>query len=136
MGADFLITALVIDRGRAPDFDAARAAIEAVTSAQIEEPEEFWDHDPATDAGLAEIRSRLRESLSDLEAALQRSRELASLELRGATVHLTGGLSTGEAPTELFESFSRLYAVPVVLAAAGFEVEPESPEGLNNFLRL
>lgn len=129
MGADLLLTALVIETGRAPDFDAARIAIEAVTSAQIEVPDEFWDEDPDSDVGLEAIRHELRNSLDDLEAALQQSRELASLELRGATVYLTGGMSWGDAPTELFDTFTRLLAVPVVLAAAGFAVEAEGRDG-------
>lgn len=124
MGADLLITALVIESGRTPDFDASRAAIETVSSSQIEIPDEFWDHDPDTDAGLGAIRGELRDSLGELEAALQQSRELASFELRGVTVYLTGGMSWGDAPTELFETFSRLWAVPAVLVAAGFEVTP------------
>jgi hypothetical protein len=122
MGADLLITALVIERGRVPDFDAARVTIESVTSAEIEIPDEFWELESETKEGLAEIRSQLRDSLDDLEAALQQSRELAWLQLCGAGVYLTGGLSTGDAPTHLFETFTRLLAVPVVLAAAGFEV--------------
>jgi hypothetical protein len=122
MGADLLITALVIDQDRAPDFDAAHAAINSVSAEQVEFPDEFWDHDPETDSGLDAIRHELRASLSDLEASLQQSRELASLSIRGATIYLTGGLSSGDAPTELFETISRLWAVPAVLAAAGFEV--------------
>jgi hypothetical protein len=124
MGADMLVTALVIEAGRLPDFDAARLAIDSIRSTDVEVPDEFWDDDPDTDAGLDAIRYQLRDSLRELEAALQQSRELAWFELRGATVHLTGGLSTGDAPTVLFETFSRLSAVPAVLAAAGFEGTP------------
>lgn len=124
MGADLLITALVIEAGRTPDFDAAHAAIETITSAQIEIPDRFGDHDPDTDAGLDAIRCQLRDTLGELEAALRKSRELASFELRGVTVYLTGGMSWGGAPTELIETFDRLWAVPAVLVAAGFEVAP------------
>jgi hypothetical protein len=77
MGADMLVTALVIDRGQSPDFDAARVAIDSIRASDIEVPDEF-----------------------------------------------TGGLSTGDAPTNLFDTFTRLYAAPAVLAAAGFEVAP------------
>ena len=122
MGADMLVTALVIERGRLPDFDAARVAIDSIRASDIEIPDEFWDEDADSDVGLEAIRYQLRDSLRELEAALQQSRELAWFDVRGATIYLTGGLSTGDAPTELFETFSRLYAVPAVLAAAGFEV--------------
>lgn len=127
MGADMLITALVIEQGSRPDFEAARAAIDALSPAQVEFPDEFWDHDVETDEGLDAIRHELRDSLAEVKAALKWSRELTSLELRGATVYLTGGLSNGDAPTELFEAITRLYAVPVVLAAADFEVDVQSP---------
>lgn len=129
MGADLLITALVIERGRAPDFAAARAAIGSVTSAQIQVPDEFWDHDPETADGIDGIRDELREALNELEAALQCGRELGWLQVRGADIYVTGGLSSGDSPTQLFETFSRLYAVPGVLAAAGFEVESQSAGG-------
>jgi hypothetical protein len=121
MGADLLVTALVIDQGRRPDFAAARAAIDSVGPAEIEDPDEFWELDPETSDGLDAIRSQLRDALNELEAALQWSRELASFNLRGATVHLTGGMSWGDSPTRLSETFSRLWAVPAVLVAAGFE---------------
>jgi hypothetical protein len=124
MGADLLIAALIIERDRSPDFDAARSAIESVRPDQIEIPDEFCEHDLETAAGLDAIRCDLQASIGRLEAALQDSRELASFELRGATVYLTGGMSWGDSPTELFETFTRLWAVPAVLAAAGFEASP------------
>jgi hypothetical protein len=124
MGADMLVTALVIDRGRQPDFAAARLAIDSIRASDIEIPDEFWDEDPDSDVGLEAIRYQLRDSLTELEAALQQSRELTWFELRGASVYLTGGLSNGDAPTQLFDTFTRLYAVPAVLVAAGFEVSP------------
>ncbi len=128
MGADFLVAALAIESGRQPDFEAARRAIESLARDQIEIPDEFWENDPDTDKGLAAVRSQLRDALNDLKAALQQSRELGWLEIRGATVYLTGGLSTGDAPTELFETFARLLAVPVVLAAAGFDFDSDGLE--------
>jgi len=124
VGADLLISALVIDEGAAPDFAAAHTAVDSIGAQQVEFPDEFWDHDPETDLGLGAIREELHDSLAELEAALQQSRELTSMQLRGATVYLTGGLSSGDTPTELFETFMRLWAVPRVLAAAGFEVDP------------
>jgi hypothetical protein len=123
MCADLLITALVIDADREPDFAAARAAVDLLGPEQIDVPDEFWDHDIETDEGLEAIREELRASLAELEEALPGSRELASFALRGATVYVTGGLCWGDPPTELFHAFSRLWAVPAVLSAAGFEVE-------------
>ena len=128
MGADLLITALVIETDRAPDFGAAHTAVDSISADHVEFPDEFWDHDPDTDVGLGAIREELHDSLAEVEAALQQSRELTSMPLRGATIYLTGGFSYGDAPNELFVTFSRLYAVPEVLAAAGFEVEAQSPD--------
>lgn len=122
MGAEMLISALAIDAGRVPDFGAARDAIEELRSEQIEVPEEFWDLDPDNEEDLAAIREQLHSSLAELDSALGRSRELTWLALRGICVYLTGGLSSGDAPTELFADFTRLQAAPVILSAAGFEV--------------
>lgn len=126
MGADLLITALIIKTGRTPDFDAAHKTIDSLDSGHVEIPDEFWEHDPETDDGIDAIRAQLREALNELEAALQCSRELGWLQVRGADVYVTGGLSSGDPPTQLFETFSRLLAVPTVLSAAGFEVEMQT----------
>jgi hypothetical protein len=130
MTADLLITALVIERDRAPDFEAARKAICSVDSRHVEIPDEFWEHDVETDDGIDANREALWEALNELEAALRCSREFGWLQVRGADVYVTGGLSSGDSPGQLFEAFSELLAVPAVLSAAGFEVEMQTPSNV------
>ena len=123
MGADFLLASLVIDRERSPDFAAGHAAIERLSSDDVEVRDEFFDEEPDTEEGMAAIREALRDALSDLEHGLA-SREVEWICVRGATVYITGGMSHGDTPTELFGTIARLRAVKGVLAAVGFEGEP------------
>ncbi len=122
MSADFLLAALVIDSDRRPDFVAGRVAIAKLGSDDVEQPEEFLDHDPEMSEGMAAIRAALGGDLTNLERAFG-GREVDLIEVRGATVYITGGMSYGDAPTELFETICRLRAVRGVLSAAGFEQE-------------
>jgi hypothetical protein len=71
---------------------------------------------------MAAIRRALVEALDELECGLV-GREVEWIEVRGATVYLTGGMSWGEAPTELFAAIDRLRCARGVLAAVGFEGE-------------
>lgn len=122
MSADFLLAALVLDSRRSPDFGAGRIAIGRLTAEDIEQPDEFLEEDPDSAEGMAAIRATLDGDLTDLEAALG-GREVDWMEVRGATVYVTGGMSYGDAPTELFATISRLRAVRGVLSAVGFERE-------------
>jgi len=123
MGADLLIASLVVERDRSLDFEAGRAAIDRLTPEDILEPDLYFDEDPQTGAGLGAIRERLRAELDELRLGLSHSREIDRLEVRGALVYVTGGMSYGDSPTELFATIDRLRAASGVLAAVGFENE-------------
>jgi hypothetical protein len=124
MGADMLIASLVIPSGVQPDFAAAHRRVDAVISADIEDPDEFLElPDPDTIEGLLALRDDLHRCLAELEQALF-GREFTWSEVRDAQVYVTGGLSWGDSPTEAFELVNRLRAVSGVLAAVGFEGEP------------
>lgn len=45
------------------------------------------------------------------------------MNVRGATLYLTGGMSWGDSPTEIWNVIARLRSVRGVLTAAGFENE-------------
>jgi hypothetical protein len=123
MGADMLIASLVISNGTLPDFAAAHRRIEALTLADIDEPDEFLDlPDPGTPEGVLTLREDLHRRLAELEQALV-GREFTWTDVRGAKVYVTGGLSWGDSPTEAFALVDRLRAARGVLAAAGFEGE-------------
>src|SRR4029077_8904977 len=110
MGADMVIVSLVIPEGHQPDFVAAHRAVNAVAAADIENPDEFYDVDPESEAGLQGLRKDLHCQLDELEQALD-GREFTWTTVRGASVYVTGGLSTGDSPTEAFEIVNRLRAV-------------------------
>ncbi len=124
MSADLVIAALVIDERRELDFEAALRVVEGLGSEDVEEPDFFDVLDPDEPEGLREIRTQLRADLRQLqEAIVNWDVEIAELTVRGATVYVSGGLSYGDAPTEVCNVISRLRAVRGVLAAAGFEEE-------------
>lgn len=95
MSADLLITALLIDESREPDFKAADLAVATLAARDILEPARFADHDPDTPTGLSQIRSTLRADLRSLQAALEGSIEITEMTVRSMRVYLTGGLSWG-----------------------------------------
>ncbi|HEX3735216.1 MAG TPA: hypothetical protein VHU86_08680 [Solirubrobacterales bacterium] len=114
-----LIATLVLPARQHPDFAAAHRAVDAVTAADIEEPEEFSDLDPDSESALHED---LHRQLDELERSFE-GREFTWITVRGADVYVTGGLSWGDSPTHAFEIVDRLRAVRGILAAAGFEGE-------------
>ena len=122
MGADLLITALVVDENRELDYEAADRAIAALDALDILEPD-YFDEDPDEPEGLEQIRASLRADLRELREAIEGYFEIALVHIRGATVYLTGGMTWGDGPTEVWDVIARLRAVRGVLAAAGFEQE-------------
>lgn len=123
MGADLLITALMLDERREPDFEAAERAISALQGPDVTDPDWFDGHDPDESEGLEQIRAVLRTDLRELREAIAGCREVAEMIVRGARLYLTGGMSWGDGPTEVWDVIARLRAVRGVLAAAGFEGE-------------
>lgn len=123
MSADMLITALLIDEGREPDFEAADLVAATLASCDVIEPDRFADHDPDAADDLRQIRSTVRSDLRSLQRALAESSEVREMTVRRMKVYLTGGLSWGDGPTEVWDVIARLRAVRGVLTAAGFEDE-------------
>jgi hypothetical protein len=119
MSAHLAITALMIDENRKADFQAARRAVAALEGFDVTDLE-FFDHDPDEAEGLKQIRAVLRSDLRALRDAIAGYREIAEMNVRGARLCLTGGLSYGDGPTEIWDATARLRAVRGVLTAAGF----------------
>ncbi|HWC48509.1 MAG TPA: hypothetical protein VG448_06485 [Solirubrobacterales bacterium] len=65
----------------------------------------------------------LRADLRELREAIESYLEIAEMNVRGATLYLTGGMSWGDSPTEIWNVIARLRSVRGVLTAAGFENE-------------
>lgn len=123
MSADLVITALMVDEDRQLDFDAADRAVAALEALDVTEPDFFVDHDPDEPKGLEQIRAVLRSDLRALREAIEGYLEIAEMNVRGATLYVTGGLSYGDGPTGVWDVIARLRAVRGVLAAIGFEEE-------------
>lgn len=123
MSADLLITALLIDESREPDFKAADLVAATLAARDVLEPDRFADHDPDTPGGIGQIRAAVRADLRSLRSALAGSPEIIEMTVRRMKVYITDGLSWGDGPTEVWDVIARLRAVRGVLAAAGFEDE-------------
>jgi hypothetical protein len=106
MGADMLIIGYAIQRGREPDWDKARKA-----AAEID-----YDQESFVDSGTT--LEEVREKIDILEASLTRgNRELGILDLADLRLYVTGGMSWGDSPTELWSAFE---LPSPVIRAAGF----------------
>ena len=102
MGADTFISALAVPRGASLDWEAAEPAIRALNRQELERiaDELGWDEDNG------DIAERLRTAVQAAREALTGgSRELDVLEFGTWDIYLTGGLSTGDTPTDLFDIF-------------------------------
>lgn len=107
MGADMFISALAARRGTSLDWDTAELAIRALDRLELERiaDELGWDED---DDDVAE---RLRGAVQAVRKALTGgSRELDVLEFGTWDIYVTGGLSWGDSPTDLFDAFWALDA--------------------------
>jgi len=124
MSADLLIAALTVDEERALDFEAADRAVSKLSDDDdVIDFERFSVEDPWEPEALERVRAVLRSDLRRLREAIESRVEFAEMSVRGATLYVTGGLSYGDGPTEIWDVIARLRAVDGVLAAAGFEGE-------------
>lgn len=122
MGADFLVAALVHDRDVTLNWDAVPEAVSNLSEEALvnglggaygEAPE-----------ALSTARAQVRDLFGDLRNLLEGEhspRDVTSIEVRGATVILSGGMSWGDEPTDTFALLCNVGYFPTVLAAVGFE---------------
>jgi len=108
MGADFLISTLTIEEGGQPNWAAGRQQLAAMSDEQLAKLADDVMFDSDLDAGG--VRQRIAEAIDQVEQAItEGSREMEIIEVPGWTIYLTGGLSWGYEPTELFAVFGRLW---------------------------
>jgi hypothetical protein len=118
MGADMFIAALAAPRGASLDWDAAEPAIRAFDR---EELGRIADELGCDDDDVAE---QLRAAVQAAREALAGgSRELDVLEFGTWDLFLTGGLSWGDTPSDLFDVFGALQASGLAYAI-GFSWPP------------
>lgn len=124
MGVAFLCTVATIEEGRVPDWAAATKAIEAFSIERLAEEE---DRDPSLNvfdgATDEEARASLASDLADFRFELEGPGPLlAWVVVGGSRIYITGGMSYGDEPNELFGSMVRLEACGI-LGAAGFAID-------------
>jgi hypothetical protein len=127
-----LIEALVIPEGTNPSWENAQAWIDGLSDSDLQDlAEQSFDWlIEDLDEGAEPVRVALREVLEDLRKAFafldtegeHAPRELGWIIVAGHRVYLTGGMSFGDTPTDLFDVFA--HAVETGVAeAAGFVEE-------------
>ena len=139
MGADMLIYGLWIREDRKPDWDKAEAAAKALRWGEngdalprlAEEGVAFTileaehENGPEAEAALQELVTEhlalLRKGI-DNYGTREGLRELGRMTFDGWHVYVTGGMSWGERPTELAQTFDLLEQLEITDAAGFFEI--------------
>jgi hypothetical protein len=104
MGADMCATALALRAERLPDWAAGAQAIDELTA----EPLIWLADDLGFDPDL-DMKQRLRCALENARRAVEgRDRECTQLRFGAWTLFVSGGMSTGDAPTDLYDHFALL----------------------------
>ncbi len=135
----FLVWLPVPTDGSPPDWAAAHAAADQLTTRQLNE--ELLDAldlllaDPEEDEAtydarvLAAAQHHLHTRLEELQEAYgdggtDMSGELAYLHVFGRRLLITGGSSWGDPPTEIFTALDELTEFPTIVAALGGNTRP------------
>lgn len=124
MGADMCLALAILPKGQKPKFEEARTYIDTVSEADVlaacaetsvEDIPYFGGED------MDELREAMKSALSSFERAVTDwHREAATLDFGDKVVYASGGLSWGDAPTELYEEIQLLIWTGV-MPVAGFE---------------
>ncbi len=115
MGADMVSAGLVLVDGVEVDWEPARARVAELQEDDVDD----WFDD------VEQMRVGLLADITALEKARagegREARELDSFQLGPYRLYLTGGLSWGDSPTELFDVICRLDAYGLA-GLAGFGI--------------
>lgn len=145
MGADLLMAALWKKADTELNFDAGIAAIETLTLSQLIEYVDFAcpferasEEEESDEQWAREIRERIKGQVEELRGVADpkvRIRDFTDLVSPDGQyeVWLSGGMSWGESPTELFDVFNELGCLPSVLEAIGFAVHSTNSVRLTFF---
>lgn len=120
MGADMILSALSISKKKKPDFKKGEAFINKLEMTPVDKwPTEFTERFGG-EIAIGPMASSLKDSLKMLEQAWSHNhREAAFMEMCGRTIIVTGGLSWGDAPTDLMSDIDNLLYAGVA-QACGF----------------
>jgi hypothetical protein len=120
VGADLLVTFLAVKRGNeenegltavaVPDWVAMRRRVLTLSEAELNAHPESCITDGKTEEEIARnMREQLFEDIDLLETAIEDGwREVTWIRVGGYDVWLTGGMSYGDSPTDLFDPMNRL----------------------------
>lgn len=118
MGADLLLHHVWIKRAQEPDWQAAKATIEAMTDEEIEKLESFEYSEEGTPE---EYRYLLVSDLEEIKEVWHNDRRDAyKCPLGPIDCLITGGMSWGDDPSEFFSLVGRFLEVDAAINAAGF----------------
>jgi len=137
MGADMLVSCFFepIDKDFKPDWEG--------TSKYLEEQIKKWIKKDTVPACIdymgepEEAASTVRSALEEVKNAYEQGdhRELTSLEFPPYRVYLTGGMSWGDSPSEIFNSINTLNELNL-LDKAGFNQVPNYKEIVDEMLKV
>lgn len=124
MGADLLLSAMVHDKDARLNWPAGREVIRKMPLDDLHRALEEINGDPCETAAEA------RREANDIITALKREiydggRDAYAWEIRGAVVHVRGGTSWGEDPSDGWTTFTNAWQFPEALKAIGFEVQED-----------
>jgi hypothetical protein len=122
MGADLLLASVVQPKGKRLDWAAGRRTMNRFPVEEVQRRLEAIDGEAPERA--KEVRARANELISEFKGELENGgRDEHIFEVRDVLLHIRGGTSWGDAPSEGFSAFDSIGYFPEVLRAIGFEVD-------------
>ena len=121
MGADCFVIylALPLDASgnpRKPNWKAGYAALKKLKLKDVDL--ELLEESPS----IKTVRDIGKKALNEIQDALvNRGREVCQALREHEALYLTGGMTYGDPPTELYAAFETLLALPTVMTAVGFK---------------
>jgi len=123
MGADLLLATLAHNKNKKLNWAAGRRAARRMDRNQILDAcSEAWGYTPDT---LTEARSQVNTLISQLKAEIEdgSTRDAYTLEVGVWRIHLRGGTSWGDDPSQGWTVLSDAGYFPEVLTAIGFRFD-------------
>jgi hypothetical protein len=105
MGADLIIAACPLEITKA----AALKKFKAMTKAKLKAVAKALDMDD-DDGEFTEVKELILTGLNTAYAGPQWSRELSYIRYKGVKIAVTGGMSWGDTPTDLYDAIAALDA--------------------------
>lgn len=135
MGADLLLTNLTHDEGKKLDWTKGRQLARKLPIETVQAGLEEADGEAAESAKAA--RTRLNDFITALKNELKddSARDAYDLRVAGKVIHIRGGTSWGEDPSEGWTTFVNMWAFPQVLNAIGFDVELDQSAQVDEWAR-